>query len=110
MRVDNELTAQADLRGVGFSFNGQPTADDTRKIESVIRLVDKYSDDDDMEQSESGTILYHCTRQQKFDFTDRYCSPCSTIEEEWIVNLLFSLLGSRRLQDRRIQLPTRWHQ
>lgn len=51
----NELTAQANLCGIGFSFHGTPTEGDAKKIESIMRFVDPQLHFDD-EDEQSGSI------------------------------------------------------
>ncbi|KAJ8588512.1 hypothetical protein M405DRAFT_862838 [Rhizopogon salebrosus TDB-379] len=66
---NNELTAQSKLCGIGFSFDRRPTPNDTRKIETVIHLIDPelYSDDEESgsvralrsRRSDLSTFSYH---------------------------------------------------
>ncbi|KAG2135810.1 hypothetical protein DEU56DRAFT_806639 [Suillus clintonianus] len=65
----DELTAQTNVCGIDFSFNRKTTEEDTKKIESVIRLVGPqlYYDDDTMDESESESV--RVLRSRKSDLS-----------------------------------------
>ncbi|KAJ8585530.1 hypothetical protein M405DRAFT_824783 [Rhizopogon salebrosus TDB-379] len=62
---DDELTAQTRVCGIGFSFDGTPTADDAKKIQGIVHLVDPYFDYDDREELQSVRVV----RSRKSDLS-----------------------------------------